>query len=62
MRRILSVSVMLASVSLLSAAAGLAIGPARAQTIIDEWGTAKLPAPPQLKPAKIAAPRRRRCW
>ncbi len=57
MRRILSVSVMLASASLLAAGAGLAIGPARAQTIIDEWATAKLPAPPQLKPAKIAAPK-----
>ena len=57
MRRILSVSVMLASVGLLSAAAALAVGPARAQTIIEEWGTAKLPPPPQLKPAKITAPR-----
>jgi nicotinamidase-related amidase len=27
--------------------------PARAQTLIEEWGTAKFPAPPPLKPAKI---------
>jgi nicotinamidase-related amidase len=31
--------------------------PATAQTIVDEWSTAKLPAPPQLKPAKISAPK-----
>src|SRR5689334_5838567 len=28
---------------------------ARAQTVIEEWNTAKLPAPPPLKPAKIEA-------
>jgi nicotinamidase-related amidase len=28
---------------------------ASAQTIVDEWSTAKLPPPPQLKPAKIDA-------
>jgi nicotinamidase-related amidase len=28
-----------------------------AQTIIEEWSSAKLPAPPALKPAKIAAPK-----
>ena len=28
-------------------------GPARAQTIIDEWASAKLPAPPELKPVTI---------
>ncbi len=33
----------------------LAIAPLRADTIIDEWGTAKFPAPPQLKPAKVDA-------
>ena len=27
--------------------------PVRAQTLIEEWGTAKFPAPPPLKPAKI---------
>jgi len=31
----------------------LAATPVRAQTLIEEWGTAKLPAPPPLKPAKI---------
>ena len=29
--------------------------PVRAQTLIEEWGTAKFPAPPPLKPAKIDA-------
>jgi nicotinamidase-related amidase len=57
MRRLLSISVMLMAVSLLGAAAGFAVSAARAQTIVDEWGTAKLPAPPQLKPATIAAPK-----
>jgi nicotinamidase-related amidase len=33
------------------------ISPAAAQTIVDEWSTAKLPAPPQLNPAKISAPK-----
>jgi nicotinamidase-related amidase len=33
--------------------AGLAICSAQAQTVIDEWATAKLPAAPALKPAKI---------
>ena len=27
--------------------------PARAQTIVDEWGAAKFPPPPQLKPVKL---------
>jgi nicotinamidase-related amidase len=31
----------------------MAAGMAPAQTIIEEWGTAKFPPPPQLKPAKI---------
>ena len=39
--------------------AGLAICAAttavQAQTLIEEWGTAKFPAPPPLKPAKIDA-------
>src|SRR5215203_5007705 len=60
MQRILSISVMLSfmltSVGFLAATVSLAI-PARAQTIVDEWATAKLPAPPQLKPAKIAVPK-----
>jgi nicotinamidase-related amidase len=33
----------------------LAAMPVRAQTLIEEWGTAKFPAPPPLKPAKIDA-------
>ncbi len=36
-----------------AAALCLAIGPAQAQTVIDDWANAKLPAPPALKPAKI---------
>jgi nicotinamidase-related amidase len=36
---------------------GLSAAPVGAQTIIDEWSSAKLPPPPQLKPAKIEAPR-----
>jgi nicotinamidase-related amidase len=28
--------------------------PARAETVIDEWATAKLPAPPALKPVTVA--------
>jgi nicotinamidase-related amidase len=31
----------------------LAASPVAAQTIVEEWATAKLPAPPQLKPAKV---------
>ncbi len=31
----------------------LVASPVRAQTVIEEWGTAKFPAPPPLKPAKI---------
>jgi nicotinamidase-related amidase len=33
----------------------LMAAPVRAQTVIEEWGTAKFPAPPPLKPAKIDA-------
>src|SRR5207302_2665367 len=33
----------------------LADTPVQAQTLIEEWGTAKFPAPPPLKPAKIEA-------
>lgn len=35
------------------AAIGLLMSSAKAQTIVDEWASAKLPAPPQLKPAKL---------
>jgi nicotinamidase-related amidase len=34
-------------------ALGLSVAGATAQTVIDEWASAKLPAPPALKPAKI---------
>jgi nicotinamidase-related amidase len=34
---------------------GLAVSAGQAQTVIEEWGTAKFPPPPQLKPAKIDA-------
>ncbi|MCX7312292.1 MAG: isochorismatase family protein [Hyphomicrobiales bacterium] len=41
----------------LALSVGLAIGtaasPIAAQTLIEEWGTAKIPAPPPLKPAKL---------
>jgi len=43
----------------LALAAGIAIcapgSAAYAQTLIEEWGTAKFPAPPALKPAKLDA-------
>jgi nicotinamidase-related amidase len=39
------------AMTLLALTAGVAH--AQAQTVIDEWGTAKLPAPPQLKPVTI---------
>ncbi|MEA3021548.1 MAG: hypothetical protein QOK01_400, partial [Alphaproteobacteria bacterium] len=41
---------MAAVVIALASLAGSLLGPARAQTIIDEWASAKLPAPPELKP------------
>ena len=37
------------------AACLLTASPLGAQTIVDEWNEAKLPAPPQLKPAKVDA-------
>ena len=36
-------------------AVAAATAPAQAQTVIEEWGTAKFPAAPPLKPAKIVA-------
>jgi len=36
------------------AALGLVTSATQAQTVIEEWGTAQLPAPPALKPATIA--------
>ncbi len=44
------------TLALLIAAAGASVtaaAPSSAQTIIEEWGSAKFPAPPQLKPATI---------
>ena len=38
-----------------SAALGVATTPVQAQNAIEEWATAKFPAPPPLKPAKIDA-------
>jgi nicotinamidase-related amidase len=48
---------MLMAASLVSTAVGSLVSPVTAQTIVDEWSTAKLPAPPQLKPATISAPK-----
>lgn len=39
----------------IGAAVCISVAPAHSQTLIEEWGSAKLPAPPQLKPAKIEA-------
>jgi nicotinamidase-related amidase len=44
---------MAAVVIALASFAGLLPGPVRAQAIIDEWASAKLPAPPELKPVTI---------
>ena len=47
-----------AVLSVLAASFGFAVFaaiPASAQTIVDEWNQAKLPAPPQLKPVKLDA-------
>src|ERR1700716_2407503 len=44
---------MAAVVVALASLVGLLPGPVRAQTIIDEWASAKLPAPPELKPVTI---------
>src|SRR5690242_21149595 len=50
MQRVL-LSVLAATFGFVAAAAT----PASAQTIVDEWNQAKLPAPPQLKPVKLDA-------
>jgi nicotinamidase-related amidase len=42
-------------VAVAATAVAAASAPARAQTIIDEWYQAKLPAPPQLKPVTLNA-------
>ena len=47
MDRRLSIAVAAITVALIAA------GGAKAQTIIDEWSQAKLPAPPQLKPVTL---------
>jgi nicotinamidase-related amidase len=46
---------MLRGVAGVLAAGLLSASPLAAQTIIDEWSAAKLPPPPQLKPAKVEA-------
>src|ERR1700722_11739974 len=43
------------SIAMTIVAALFAANPARAQTVVDEWYQAKLPAPPQLKPVTLAA-------
>lgn len=50
----MSVHRILASLCLVSAVCAIA-PPLHAQTVIDEWSSAKLPAPPALKPAKLDA-------
>jgi nicotinamidase-related amidase len=40
-------------VAVIAAAALAALAPARAQTLIEEWGTAQFPPPPALKPAVL---------
>jgi nicotinamidase-related amidase len=44
-----------AAIVLACTASFAATGPAQAQTVIEEWATAKFPAPPALKPAKLDA-------
>jgi nicotinamidase-related amidase len=47
-------SISIASVTIVAGLAfAAALAPARAQTIIDDWSQAKLPAPPQLKPVTL---------
>jgi nicotinamidase-related amidase len=48
---------MLMAATLVAMAVSLLVAPVAAQTIVDEWGAAKFPAPPQLKPATISAPK-----
>ncbi len=45
----------LMATSLIAGVTTFASSSLRAQTIVDEWSTAKFPPPPQLKPAKIDA-------
>jgi len=46
-------AVIMVALSSLAAGAMLAPGTVRAETIVDEWASAKLPAPPELKPVTI---------
>jgi nicotinamidase-related amidase len=48
----LRVSAVLGAVLMVSAGAAI---PVQAQTVIDEWDKAKLPAPPRLKPVELGA-------
>ena len=43
-------------------AAGVCVTNAPAQTVIEEWTSAKLPPPPALSKPRLSFPRRRRCW
>jgi nicotinamidase-related amidase len=43
----------LIALSIMLALAGVPVGAAGAQTIIDEWAAARIPQPPQLKPVKL---------
>jgi hypothetical protein len=44
---------LLATIATASLIAGIKLTAADAQTLVEEWDTAKLPPPPALKPAKI---------
>jgi nicotinamidase-related amidase len=43
----------LAAIAMTGLALSVGTGSSTAQTVIDEWATAKLPAPPQLKPVTL---------
>src|SRR5438270_9955250 len=53
--RLVLARLVLAQLFLGGTIAALALAGAQAQTVIEEWGTAKLPDPPALKPAKLDA-------
>ena len=58
MRRLGSLVLLLAgAVGLGAGVAAFTVADARAQSIVDEWGAAKFPAPPALKPVKIDNPK-----
>lgn len=47
---------MVAATAAVAAMVGLSVPSLRAQTLIEEWNTAKMPAAPALKPVKLANP------